>query len=73
LKKALEWSNKAVELRGPSAYWMTRLNAQLKAANGDYKGAIETAKISLEAAKADGDNAYVTANQKSIEEWSKKR
>ena len=52
---------------------MTRLNAQLKAANGDYKGAIETAKISLEAAKADGDNAYVTANQKSIEEWSKKR
>lgn len=73
LKKALEWSNKAVELRGSSAYWMTRLNAQLKAANGDYKGAIETAKISLEAAKADGDNAYVTANQKSIEEWSKKR
>lgn len=73
LKKALEWSNKAVELRGSSAYWMTRLNAQLKAANGDYKGAIETAKMSLEAAKADGDNAYVTANQKSIEEWSKKR
>lgn len=73
LKKALEWSNKAVELRGSSAYWITRLNAQLKAANGDYKGAIETAKMSLEAAKADGDNAYVTANQKSIEEWSKKR
>ena len=73
LKKALEWSNKAVELRGPSAYWMTRLNAQLKAANGDYKGAIETAKISMEAAKADGDNAYVSANQKSIEEWSNKR
>jgi hypothetical protein len=73
LKKALEWSTKAVEMRGHSAYWMTRLKAQLQAANGDYKGAIETAKISMEAAKADGDNAYVVSNQKSIEEWSKKR
>jgi hypothetical protein len=73
LKKALEWSTKAVELRGSSAYWMTRLKAQLQAANGDYKGAIETAKLSMEAAKADGDDAYVLANQKSIDEWSKKR
>jgi hypothetical protein len=73
LKKALEWSTKAVELRGNSAYWMTRLKAQLQAANGDYKGAIETAKLSMDAAKADGDDAYVLANQKSIDEWSKKR
>jgi hypothetical protein len=72
LKQALAWSTKAVELRGNSAYWMTRLKAQLQAANGDYKGAIETAKLSMEAAKADGDNAYVLSNQKSIEEWSKK-
>lgn len=73
LKKALEWSTKAVELRGPSAYWMTRLKAQLQAANGDFSGAIETANISIAAAKADGDDAYVLANQKSIDEWSKKR
>ncbi len=73
LKTALEWSTKAVALRGPSAYWMTRLKAQLQAANGDYKGAIETAKISIEAAKADGDDAYVRANEKSIAEWSKNR
>lgn len=73
LKKALEWSTKAVELRGPAAYWMTRLKAQLQAANGDYNGAIETAKLSMEAAKADGDDAYVLANQKSIDEWTKKR
>ena len=71
LKTALEWSTKAVALRGPSAYWMTRLKAQLQAANGDYKGAIETAKISIKAAKADGDDAYVRANEKSIAEWSK--
>ncbi|MBM3917491.1 MAG: DUF2911 domain-containing protein [Sphingomonadales bacterium] len=73
LEKALEWSTKAVEMRGNSAYWMTRLKAQLQAANGDYKGAIETAKISIEAAKADGDDAYVRSNEKSIAEWSKKR
>ncbi len=73
LKTALEWSTKAVALRGPSAYWMTRLKAQLQAANGDYKGAIETAKISIEAAKADGDDAYVRANETSIAEWSKNR
>lgn len=46
MKKALEWSTKAVEMKGVSAYWMTRLKSQIQAANGDFKGAIETAKIS---------------------------
>lgn len=73
LKKALEWSTKAVELRGTNAYWMTRLLAQLQAANGDYKNAIKTAQVSIEAAKSDGDNAYVRANEQSIAEWSKKQ
>lgn len=72
MKKALEWSTKAVEIKGVSAYWMTRLKAQLQAANGDYKGALETAKISMEAAEKDGDQNYVKMNQQSIEEWSKK-
>ena len=73
MKKALEWSTKAVEIKGVSAYWMTRLKAQLQAANGDYKGALETAKISMEAAEKDGDQNYVKMNQQSIEEWSKKK
>ena len=73
MKKALEWSTKAVEMKGVSAYWMTRLKSQLQAANGDYKGAIETAKISMEAAEKDGDQNYVKMNQSSIEEWSKKK
>jgi hypothetical protein len=73
MKKALEWSTKAVEMKGVSAYWMTRLKSQLQAANGDYKGAIETAKISMEAADKDGDQNYVKMNQSSIEEWSKKK
>jgi hypothetical protein len=73
MKKALEWSSKAVEMKGVSAYWMTRLKSQLQAANGDYNGAIETAKISMEAAEKDGDQNYVKMNQSSIEEWSKKK
>jgi len=73
LKQALEWSKKAVELKGPSAYWMTRLKAQLQAANGDIKGAMETAKLSLQEAKKDGDENYVRMNQQSIDEWSKKK
>jgi hypothetical protein len=73
LKKALEWSTKAVELKGVSAYWMTRLKSQIQAANGDFKGAIETAKISLAEAEKDGDQNYVKMNQQSIEEWSKKK
>jgi hypothetical protein len=72
MKKALEWSTKAVEMKGVSAYWMTRLKAQIQAANGDFKGAIETAKISMAAAEKDGDQNYVKMNQASIEEWSKK-
>lgn len=73
MKKALEWSTKAVEMKGVSAYWMTRLKSQIQAANGDLKGAIETAKISMEAAEKDGDQNYVKMNQQSIEEWSKKK
>jgi hypothetical protein len=73
VKKALEWSTKAVELRGESAYWMTRLLSQLQAENGDYKKAIETAKRSMDAAEKDGDMNYVKQNKSSIEEWSKKK
>ena len=41
--------------------------------NGDFKGAIETAKQSIEAAEKDGDQNYVRMNKASIEEWSKKK
>lgn len=73
MKQALEWSTKAVEMRGETAYWMTRLKSQLQAANGDYRGAIETAKKSMAAAEKDGDQNYVKMNKASIEEWSKKK
>jgi tetratricopeptide (TPR) repeat protein len=72
VKKALEWSTKACEMR-PEAYWMLRTKALLQAENGDFKGAIETAKKSIELAEKDGDAAYVKMNKTSIEEWSKKK
>jgi len=72
VKKALEWSTKACEMR-PEAYWMLRTKALLQAENGDFKGAIATAKKSIELAEKDGDAAYVKMNKTSIEEWSKKK
>ena len=73
LKKALEWSTKACELKGDDAFWMLRLKSQIQAELGDYKGAIETAKKSLVAAEKAKYQAYIDMNNASIEEWSKKK
>jgi len=72
MKKALEWVNKAVEAR-PEAYWILRLKSQIQAELGDYKGAIETAKLSMASAEKDGNKAYIDMNKASIEEWQKKK
>ena len=73
MKKALEWINKAIEIRGQEAFWMTRLKSQIQAELGDYKGAIETAKQSLAAAEKAEYKSYVDANKAAIEEWGKKK
>jgi tetratricopeptide (TPR) repeat protein len=73
MKKALEWVNKAIEIRGEEAFWMTRLKSQIQAELGDYKGAIETAKKSLAAAEKAEYKSYIDANKAAIEEWSKKK
>ena len=72
MKKALEWATKAVDLR-PDAFWYVRLKSLLQAENGDYKGAIATAKLSLASAEKAENKAYVDMNKASIEEWSKKK
>lgn len=72
LNKALEWINNAVAVR-TDAYWMLRLKAQIQAELGDFKGAIETAKVSMAAAEKAENKAYVDMNKASIEEWSKKK
>jgi tetratricopeptide (TPR) repeat protein len=73
MKKALEWINKAIEIRGQEAFWMLRLKSQIQAELGDYKGAIETAKLSLAAAEKAEYKSYIDANKAAIEEWSKKK
>ena len=72
LDKALLWVNNAVAVR-TNAYWMFRLKAQIQAELGDYKGAIETAKKSIELAEKEADEAFVDQNKASIEEWKKKK
>jgi hypothetical protein len=72
LKKCLTYINKACENNPKKPYWYTRLKSQIQAKLGDKKGAVETAKISLEAAKLEKNADYIKLNQDSIEEWSKK-
>lgn len=74
MAKALEYINKAAEMTSAKGtpFWYNRLKSLIQAKNGDKKGAIETAKISLEAAEKAGNADYVKMNKESIAEWSKK-
>lgn len=72
LTKALEYINKAVELNKDKPFWYTRLKSLIQAKLGDKKGAIETAKQSLEAATLAKNEDYAKMNRDSIAEWSKK-
>jgi hypothetical protein len=72
LPTALEYINKALEMRGDAPFWYLRRKALIQAELGDYKNAIETAKLSLAAAKEANYEGYIKSNEKSIEEWSKK-
>lgn len=72
IHKALEWINKAVDMRGREVpFWYLRLKSLIQAKTGDKKGAIETAQRSLEAAEKEGNTDYVKLNRDSISEWSK--
>ena len=73
LEKALEWISKAVELRGEEAFWMTYKKALIQAELGDYKGAIESSKLSMKAAEEANYKSYVDRNKAAIEKWSKKK
>lgn len=71
MKQALEWSNKAVELR-PEAYWMLRTKSLIQAEMGDKTGALATAKLGVVAAEKGENPDYVKMFNASIAEWSKK-
>ena len=72
LPTALEYINKALDMREDKPFWYLRRKALIQAELGDYKNAIETAKLSLAAAKEANYEGYIKSNQESIEEWSKK-
>lgn len=72
MNKALEYVNKALDLNKDKPFWYSRQKSLIQAKLGDKKGAIETAKVSLEAAKTAKNDDYVKMNNDSITEWSKK-
>lgn len=73
LKQALEWITKAIEMSPEPPFWMLRKKSLIQAELGDYKGAIETAKLSLDGAEKASNADYIRMNKASIEEWSKKK
>lgn len=64
LDKALEYANKAVEMS--DAFWVLHLKAKIQHKNGDKKGAIKTAQMSMAKAKEAGNADYVALNEKLI-------
>jgi hypothetical protein len=72
MNKALEYINKALELNKDKPFWFNRQKSLIQAKLGDKKGAIESAKLSLTAAKEAKNDDYVKMNNESIAEWSKK-
>lgn len=71
LNQALEWMNKSISM-GNDRFWILRQKSLIEADMGQYKAAIETAKMSLLKAEEAGNSDYVKMNNDSIAEWSKK-
>ena len=75
MNKALEYVNKAIAMSEPGKdvpFWQLRVKSLIQAKLNDKKGAIETAKLSLEGAKKAKNDDYIKMNSDSIKEWSKK-
>jgi hypothetical protein len=62
MTKAMMWADKAVEQQ-PTAYWVAHLKAKIQAKSGDKKGAMMTAKKSMELAEKAGNMDYVKLNK----------
>lgn len=65
--KALEMINAALKQTGKPQFFMVYYKAKIQADMGDKKGAIETAKQSIELSKQAKNNDYVVLNQKLID------
>jgi hypothetical protein len=71
IAKARTYIDKALEMSAEKPFYFLRLRSLIQAKQGDKKGAIETAKLSIIAAEAAGNSDYVKMNKDSISEWSK--
>jgi hypothetical protein len=74
LDKALLWVNNAISLTPKdkdAPFWYLRLKSLIQAKTGDKKGAVATAKLSLEGSAKAGNKDYEKMNKDSIAEWSK--
>jgi hypothetical protein len=69
LNQAMEWMNKATA-KDPQ-FWQLHQKAKLQAKMKDNKGAIETAKKSIELAKVAKNNDYVRLNENLLAELQK--
>jgi hypothetical protein len=72
IAKARAYVDKALEMSIEQPFWYNRLKSLIQAKQGDKKGAIETAKLSLAAAEMAKNQDYVKMNKESIADWSKK-
>jgi hypothetical protein len=67
LKKALEWMSLGIETGNQNAFWNIHTKAKIQSAIGDKKGALATAQLSLEKAKAaESDFGYIKLNEDMI-------
>jgi tetratricopeptide (TPR) repeat protein len=71
INKARTYIDKALESSKEKPFYYLRLKSLIQAKQGDRKAAVETAKLSLIASEAAGNQDYVKMNKDSISEWSK--
>ncbi len=69
INKAKEWMDKAMSMTDKPAFWQLRQQSLIYAKAGDKKQAIATAKKSLAAAEAAGNDDYIKMNKDSLKEW----
>lgn len=67
---ALEYLNKAI-LLGGDTYYFHRVKSLVQAALKDYKGAIESAKKSMDLALVEDKDEFVRMNKRNIRKWEK--
>lgn len=73
IAKSRQFIDYALELNKEKEkpFFYLRLKSLIQAKQGDKKGAVETAKLSLAAAEKAGNQDYVKLNKDSISEWNR--